>query len=75
MGRPDTSGVAGFGLDHAEKHIVAESPLVLEVDADVGEQFVAWDLIKQCAISAGPPSCIITLSGPERCGVSAECPR
>ncbi|MCW0411474.1 hypothetical protein NB709_001350 [Xanthomonas sacchari] len=40
MGWPDTNEAAGLGLDHATKRIVAGSPLLLEVNADLGEQFV-----------------------------------
>ncbi len=41
MGWPYTSEAASLGLDHAVKRIVAESPLLLKVNADVGKQFVA----------------------------------
>lgn len=39
-GRWGWSGIseaAGLGLDHAAKRIVAESPLLLEVNTDVGK--------------------------------------
>ncbi|WP_255424532.1 hypothetical protein [Xanthomonas sp. LMG 12459] len=41
MSRPDTREAAGLGLTHAAKRIVAEGPLLLGVNADVGEQFIA----------------------------------
>lgn len=41
MGRADIREAAGLGLYHAAKRILAESPLSLEVNANVVEQFVA----------------------------------
>ncbi|MET7142561.1 hypothetical protein M3S04_12835 [Xanthomonas sp. PPL139] len=40
MGWTDISEAAGLGLDHVGKRIMAESPLLLEVNVDVSKQFV-----------------------------------
>jgi hypothetical protein len=40
MGRPDAGEAAGLGFDHGAEGVVTRSALRLQMDADVGEEFV-----------------------------------
>ncbi|GHH52164.1 hypothetical protein GCM10009090_15390 [[Pseudomonas] boreopolis] len=43
----------GLGFDHRAEGVMAEGALLLEVDADVSQQFVGQGFIEQGAICAG----------------------